>query len=1140
MVTMEANDIDGKKKRNRPSLVCVVCKKRKIKCDKGKPCSQCVKKHIEGSCVYEDIPITSRRSKKSRHNNHIPILNPKDSGCFDEIHVGSYNESNPNPPPILAAITAVSTSGTTFTDGTSKPSKVDSSLVLVSKTELEELRAKAQKYTLGLISPGHSDSSDDYFNTSSAPTSVSSDGSSETYYSNRFVPSETLKVFQCHDSKLPGHIVDRELSSRNHMFTSGLPSGKVRKLTLKEIQVPTTNAQSVSVYGLGINPYDNPSDVINFYANYDPVFMKGNRRRMNIGPLAWGSIQRKDHTLSLLKEYTKTRPFKEIFDSKRKPISIPNCRLVPIPADEHKSTLNLDGSQIKNFEKKILDEDDETIQYDIKSEKQSSENTDSEPTNNGTTQKIDHGSNFVKKFVDDRNITLGLTVLDGGKLDRELKLIEKIQVMMPKRKVIWILAKRFFRMIYPLYPYIDEFEFRHHIENIVGPESVFDESIPTVQVKQKRDFAYLGVLFIVLRLSYLSLFFNRSSINESILKETENLTVEEEERKFLLLNPINISAIELAQSCLHQFHLMGKLSMPIMTLAIWIRIYHRIAPEEGEGLDGGDFQIYNGMLIQMAYSMGLNREPQKDLENEKANNLGRKIWYFLCANDSIGAFTYGNPLTTNTMYYDTKLPFYTEENTNLQDQELERATITLFKYSEALVKGPMKDLLSCILDVNNKVPISEFTHHLNHFECAIRGVYGTVHDYINRLESTDVTYHSGKIMKASCLISLNAFFVSMYFHLFNHYEKKKNFELSYFYLTKLMAITIGEMIPCFLPLIVRSQEIFGEGADLIVNPPLIQSIQRACEMIVISLVKFNLWIYKACLTPDHKIKYSTDIKYRTYFESMCSYVAILEKFAKLSLVGATVMSGRYYYAWAISKIHGFFMKIVNEEEFYIAHKDTELYFNPPTLDQLDELYKIGETGINTIRARANKTCEDFKAMYTIDPNQRPAILKNFDESYFHVPDGDIVYSRGVSVNAEVTPVSDTSNEILYEELIVDDLPQIDSAWLQMLNQKTTTGEYSHTSNPNANPANSNPNYMNDSDVPNSYNFSSGSSGSGISSNSAELNSSTQESTPSQTMPFGFNGQTTENLTIDNFGGIYDFSDNHFDFFSDLPLEKLFK
>ena len=63
---------------------------------------------------------------------------------------------------------------------------------------------------------------------------------------------------------------------------------------------------------------------------------------------------------------------------------------------------------------------------------------------------------------------------------------------------------------------------------------------------------------------------------------------------------------------------------------LYMRIYRNCAPEESDGIDGGDSQVATALLVQMAYSLGLNREPDKfDVCNdEKVNHLGRKMWSF--------------------------------------------------------------------------------------------------------------------------------------------------------------------------------------------------------------------------------------------------------------------------------------------------------------------------------------------------------------------------------------------------------------------------------------------------------------------------------------------------------------------------------
>lgn len=102
---------------------------------------------------------------------------------------------------------------------------------------------------------------------------------------------------------------------------------------------------------------------------------------------------------------------------------------------------------------------------------------------------------------------LGLTFYDGG-IDEELKLIEKIELVLPNKRITWKLIERFFTHLYPFFAIIDELYFKSLINRLLGPESSDDEKISKLKVEKRLDFVYLGLLLIVLRLSYLSLFSN--------------------------------------------------------------------------------------------------------------------------------------------------------------------------------------------------------------------------------------------------------------------------------------------------------------------------------------------------------------------------------------------------------------------------------------------------------------------------------------------------------------------------------------------------------------------------------------------------------------------------------------------------------
>ena len=39
-------------------------------------------------------------------------------------------------------------------------------------------------------------------------------------------------------------------------------------------------------------------------------------------------------------------------------------------------------------------------------------------------------------------------------------MVEQIKHTIPKKRVIWLLVKRFFRFLYPFFPFLDEVDFK--------------------------------------------------------------------------------------------------------------------------------------------------------------------------------------------------------------------------------------------------------------------------------------------------------------------------------------------------------------------------------------------------------------------------------------------------------------------------------------------------------------------------------------------------------------------------------------------------------------------------------------------------------------------------------------------------------
>ncbi|KAK4042190.1 oleate activated transcription factor 3 [Parachaetomium inaequale] len=59
-------------KRNRRVAVCIPCHRRKLKCDKGQPCSRCVLSKMPDECVYQQLPAGARRGTSTEPRGTPP------------------------------------------------------------------------------------------------------------------------------------------------------------------------------------------------------------------------------------------------------------------------------------------------------------------------------------------------------------------------------------------------------------------------------------------------------------------------------------------------------------------------------------------------------------------------------------------------------------------------------------------------------------------------------------------------------------------------------------------------------------------------------------------------------------------------------------------------------------------------------------------------------------------------------------------------------------------------------------------------------------------------------------------------------------------------------------------------------------
>lgn len=1095
------------RKRKRASLVCDNCKKKKIRCDKGHPCSQCIRAKITSSCVYQNNGI----SENDSNNGSLPYIhsakNPmtfaaSDGGMSNGKH--SNISHNPNTP----------------------------EEVTIPKEELDDLKGRLQQIESLLKALTSQSKLDPKFN----DIKLLGAGDSVGIKSEMMSPiGSPIKLSPYPVKKNNASIQLPPINWNMLDINSGKAEGaqcdilfgntpsSVDSLNSSSTQ-STRSSRSDRESLSGINPYGDENETINFYENYTSIHVQEPMRRISFGPFAWSSLMKKDSGLRILWDYmieqkeksSRENNFSMMFSQSRHEVTQENTNVITSTFYGDKS----DNAEAY-FKKRAL----ETDGYD-----------DMVPYTNVLKARTDLYNKKPK--LNENALPLGLTFYEGqaGKELRlsdkiQLHLIDKIQIILPTRKVIWKLIDRYFAWLYPFMPFIDEESLIRDISKILGPKSFEDTKIQQVKVERRLDLAHIGILLVVLRLSYLSLFCNKSSVNEERLNTTDP-SPEAQDIKFLLSNPININTIDVAQFCLDQFQLLRKSSFPVLQLGLYMRLYHMYAPEDGDGADGGDAQVLTAMLIQMAYSLGLNREPDNfpDVCNDpKMNHLGRKIWHSLCFLDSYLGFCFGNPLSVDSMFFDTKIPFLEEGNENTLDPSMDKnVTQAFFSCGGACIR--MREILLLVLNVNGKTKMSELTKLLSDLEIILNDEYGNLDECLKPLEKNCHAYVFTRNFRTKIYLSINAFFVSLYFHLYLYYEEK-DVNLSFFYLKKMILIATRDIMPRYFDLLGNSDMI----CDFVINPTLEMTIHKSNQVNLACLVKTNFIIYSMTRDNRHNEKMIIDLEYRLNFRLLCKLSMYLTRCAEFSIEAISKISNRYYYAWRITKGHTYLLKTITNKDFYVDKYEeaSHLCVQRFTIEQMEELIKICETTLNKV-GKFETTSNEFQSEFcnifyseSVTPSTR--LNPSTENNYATTPN-----FRPTTYNiAKNDGDSRLKNKNIYKgfESNYVDNAEIDKLWFQMLSVKYD-------------------NKMFDSGIPESgdpLSYDSQRMANGFTNSPGVSFMDNNESSQKGPMATGFNksqeattpfSSQNNNSNIDRYG--FDLEQAiHFDIFSELPLDQVF-
>lgn len=990
------------KKRMRITLSCDQCRKRKVKCDRKFPCSTCVQHNRSKDCSYGESVSTAGP----------PNFKDGSVGVFRTFFANGPSSSSPR-------LKETSRSELTFSrlelsggsdslsanaslEGSSDSSRASDPVLMRSGQASQSGSQIPQQARSGMhtMSVGFDLSLPMIYQTGLAHDPVS-----DRQLSDKSLGSENLALMSDVERlKLKIRQLENKLDLSLSLDSPTLyPNSHENSVDFQAFRNnlargPPPESNSSNPLFIGVNPYNNnePGELIDLYDNYSPMHVKDAFRRQNFGPFAWLAFMKKDKVLNLLFDYMKTTR-----TSDKTPESYLRSKL-------YTKLNDMDA----DFRKKALDREGDSDVAHFRE-------------NNSNTTASD-----LKMQMNKHAISLGLTMFEG-EWDQKVHLVEKIKMLLPTRKALWILINRFFSSVYPFIPIIDETWFRSEIKRMLGPEVYDDERIEHIALEKQIDLATIAILLIVIRFAYLSAFSNIKAENEKVLTATDDSPLAE--MKYILHNPIALDVINLSQVCIDQFDHFKRTNMTVLQYMALLRVYYQFAPEHGDGYDGGVSHVLPSMCVLIAYCMGLNREPGNfdDVCNDaKMNNITRKLWFFIKLADLTQAYQFGFPMLIDNNFNDVRLPYYRPGNSNVLDANLERDLCdTLAGMGPFLDK--LKTFLSRICSIRNCMKMSDATALISDFEHSILQALGSLTDYSKTpLAKNEFTF--AKSMKCKTYLNLKNLLLSLYFHFFLNYERNGNHNLAFFYMKKYLAIACGEILPEILDLIKDKSKTFDPNStlpDLFLTPSIELFLHKTNQLNISIFLRMSSAV--AYLKSDpvlHNRNIMNSFEYKMRFAKLCKLLKILEKFIKFGTACLSKLSHRYYYAWRVCKAHTFIIDVFQSEavgEYILNNCNSDRLMTDFTAQRLDELLKI-----------ADSTLWKLKDVIKEDTER-----KHEDEDAFNVPDIDpLTLNPTVTQNKPEAPQEpleafSTDDAIDIDDLRPDQNVDIDNLWRQIGSMK---------------------------------------------------------------------------------------------------------
>lgn len=506
-------------------------------------------------------------------------------------------------------------------------------------------------------------------------------------------------------------------------------------------------------------------------------------------------------------------------------------------------------------------------------------------------------------------------------IEDESEALKYLTMLLPSEKLIWKHMDNYFSSpLHALYPFTTEDWFKDMLAGLfVGGRTDSDDP-PTFKIEGKLDFVKIATLFVIMRLSYLM-----------YPSDMDHCATEDE--KFVVAHEIGTVYIDMAYLCMRMFSVLKRGVLPILHCLILLRVYRSYAPEEGDIADSADSSTFTGSLVQIAQSLGINTDAETSYQLTNFEiylHSWRNTWYVIYFMDMSEAMNMGNCFSIDVDQFNTKLPHIKiEEDGSIPDfflnPQLEIASVSCVRKNFELSLHVRK-LLKVVMNKRERAPCDTILDLIGTVEAFLKTNYS---EDLSSMLCPAVEDPQDQIEKCNnfrMYVSTQSMLLMIQLRLFLHLDNNNsalrvdNFEKP-FNLLKKCLLLYADLEPLLLLLYFSDQydnnnisyieKIFGPKSKLIILQSCNHIFVR-CQTVLHILLSRLIHLYFGHLKNAAPSKESSDKPFRSK-ELVCKIIkTTLDKLDFANSITES-LSGKQFQAWRLSKGNRFLYSIFREK-----------------------------------------------------------------------------------------------------------------------------------------------------------------------------------------------------------------------------------